>query len=78
MNITEDIVMDHPIWILRGNRMPEKVEARGKRRKVQIPADATHWCHEGDQQWTPLWESKPEGCEIRREEEPVSEPEPET
>lgn len=49
-----------PLWILRGDRVPEKVEARGKRRKVEIPADATHWCHEGDPGWIPFYRARPD------------------
>lgn len=41
------------VWIMRGDRMPEKVSADKARRKTEVPPDVTHWCCEGDPQWTP-------------------------
>jgi hypothetical protein len=57
---------NRPLWILRGNRIPEKVEAKGNRRKVEIPPDVTHWRHDGDREWTPLWREKPAEAVIGR------------
>lgn len=48
-----------PLWVLRGNCMPEKVVSKEGRRKVEIPPDVTHWCHEGDPEWTPLYRARP-------------------
>lgn len=59
-----------PLWILRGNRMPEKVECKEKRRKVEIPADATHWCHEGDQEWIPFYRARPAEAKPTRRSQP--------
>jgi hypothetical protein len=44
--------LNRPLWILRAGGMPEKVEAKGKRRKLEIPPDVTHWAYEGEP-WTP-------------------------
>jgi hypothetical protein len=60
------MALERPIWILRSDRIPEKVEARGQRRKVEIPADVTHWCHEGDREWTSWWKAKPSGFAMQR------------
>jgi hypothetical protein len=57
---------DRPLWILRGNRVPEKVESKEKRRKVEIPADATHWCHEGGRDWIPFHRARPPEADPRR------------
>jgi hypothetical protein len=45
-------VLGRAVWILRGDHTPEKVEPRGERKKIRIPADATHWCCAGDSRWT--------------------------
>lgn len=53
-NVLDAIACGRLVWILRGNRVPECVEAKGKRRKVVLPVDVTHWCCEGDLLWTPI------------------------
>lgn len=51
--------MGPPLWILR-RRTPEQVEAREGRRNVDIPADATKGCREGDQRWRDIEAMKAE------------------
>lgn len=45
--------MGPPLWILR-RRTPEQVEAKEGRRNVDLPADATRMCREGDLRWEPI------------------------
>ncbi len=42
-----------PLWLLRA-RGPEKVEGGRRLRRRDVPPDVTHWCHEGDDRWTPI------------------------
>jgi hypothetical protein len=51
-SVTDALVCGLPVWILRGDHTPERVEAKDKRKKIHLPPDATHWCCEGDLLWT--------------------------
>lgn len=57
---------DHrPLWYLAAGKVVP-ANAKGAR----VPANSTHWCHEGDASWTPI---EPKAT---RPEHPKTKPEP--
>jgi hypothetical protein len=51
--------VERPLWVLLPGAMPVRVEARNRGSLFKL---ATHWCHEGDEQWTRVGEDRKESA----------------